>query len=654
MRSCMPTDRPSARALLAGVGLLTVLGAVLPAGPAAGATASGVGSGLLGATTAAVLPVTVVGEADVVPDAQRARLVRVGGTATRVAGPDRYATAVALARATYPTGAGRVVLATGATFPDAVVAGALAARVRGPLLLVPPTGLPSVVAAELRRLHPARLQVVGGVGAVPEPVVVAARAAAGGGSVTVSRLAGPDRYRTAVGVAATFPAPTGGVVLASGADFPDALAGTPLAAVLSGPVLLTPPDRLPVEVSGQLTRLRPARLVVAGGLAAVSAPAAAAAATAAGRPVERAAGADRYATAAALAQLMQRTTRVSGVFVTTGSDFPDATVASAAGGAAAAPLLLTSPTAARGAALAAEVGRLRGVGRWVQLTLDIVSRMRALPDPAHAAYLSAYAADTLARLYGWADPEVAVELARLRAARKAGGGYGLDITYDWALDGTVNPAGTRYLVTVTDHVGRALLDGYAAGAVGAAELRELVGLVLHWPRVRGDSACLAYSDSGFDNGLCVYNVSSGAAWFLRAASDAGIRVSGQLELAGLLAAHDAARYDGSGWWPYSSATSGRQDWNHNAAMVESHLLLTPPLGRAALDLGLAQGWSHPDPAARTFDDAMGYLRLLPYGCASRTGADSAARLVAAAQRVASDAAQLALWSARTAQACGPD
>jgi len=293
MRSCMPTDRPSARALLAGVGLLTVLGAVLPAGPAAGATASGVGSGLLGATTAAVLPVTVVGEADVVPDAQRARLVRVGGTATRVAGPDRYATAVALARATYPTGAGRVVLATGATFPDAVVAGALAARVRGPLLLVPPTGLPSVVAAELRRLHPARLQVVGGVGAVPEPVVVAARAAAGGGSVTVSRLAGPDRYRTAVGVAATFPAPTGGVVLASGADFPDALAGTPLAAVLSGPVLLTPPDRLPVEVSGQLTRLRPARLVVAGGLAAVSAPAAAAAATAAGRPVETIAYANR-------------------------------------------------------------------------------------------------------------------------------------------------------------------------------------------------------------------------------------------------------------------------------------------------------------------------------------------------------------------------
>ncbi len=610
-------------------------------------------TGLLGATTAAGLPATVVGEQDVVPQAQQLRLGRVGGSVSRVAGPNRYLTAVQVSRRFHPEGAAEVVLATGSAFPDAMVAGPLAARLGAPLLLVTAASLPAAVAAELTRLGPRRVTVVGGPAVVGDAVLAAARAAAGGSAVTTRRLAGQDRYGTAQRVAATFPAGVPGVVLATGANFPDAVASIPLAHAMSGPLVISPPTALPAGTRGELIRLRPARLVVAGEADVVPAAVAAAAGTATGRTPERVAGRDRYATAAALAESVAEIRALRGVFVATGLNFPDALTAGAAAATTGSALLLTAPGSLRSAVLAADVARLRGVGRWVQLALDAVARTRALPDTAHAAYLRAYLADSYARLYGWADPEVTEQLTAMRASRRPGGGYGLDVAYDAFHDGTVNPTSTRYLVTITDHVGRALLDGLAAGAVSSAEVGDLVDRVLAWPRTTGDPACLAYSDSPNDRRWCVYNVSSGAGWFLRAAWDLGVRRSGQLELAELVAAHDRAIEDGTGWWPYSNATPGvRQDWNHNAWTIEAHLTLSPALGTRALGQVMAGGPSHPDPALRLPDDAMGYLRLLPFACGHRTGVDAAARTIIAQQRIASDAGQVALWAARTAQACG--
>jgi hypothetical protein len=95
----------------------------------AGATpADAAGGGLVGQSAAAVLPVTALGSAGVVSDAHLARLGRVGGSAGRLGGADRYATAVAVSRSIAPTGTREVVLATGAAFPDALAAGPHAAN----------------------------------------------------------------------------------------------------------------------------------------------------------------------------------------------------------------------------------------------------------------------------------------------------------------------------------------------------------------------------------------------------------------------------------------------------------------------------------------------------------------------------------------------
>ncbi len=189
--------------------------------------------------------VTIVGgsravSADVA-DAVRARTSQP--EVTRLAGADRYATAVAVARAAGPARDGAVALASGAAFPDALAAGALAAvDDRVPTLLTPPDRLPSSVADALEELSGGQVLVVGGEAAV-SPAVVDAVEARG---LSVRRLAGSERYGTAVAVGRearqrALRAPQT-PVLASGARFADALAAGAAAARTGGLLLLTPAE----------------------------------------------------------------------------------------------------------------------------------------------------------------------------------------------------------------------------------------------------------------------------------------------------------------------------------------------------------------------------------------------------------------------------
>jgi cell wall-associated NlpC family hydrolase len=210
--------------------------------------------------------------------ASGAALVGLGAAATspvptgrspvsRLAGPDRYATAAAISAATFSPGVPAVYLATGLDFPDAL-AGAAAAGGRGPVLLASDSGLSAVTSAELHRLAPGHVVVLGGTSSVSAATATAASAAAG---AAVSRLAGPDRYATAAAIsAATFSPGVPAVYLATGLDFPDALAGA-AAAGGRGPILLVTADTLPNAAAGELRRLAADSTTVLGGLASVGA-----------------------------------------------------------------------------------------------------------------------------------------------------------------------------------------------------------------------------------------------------------------------------------------------------------------------------------------------------------------------------------------------
>lgn len=155
------------------------------------------------------------------------------------------------------------------------------------------------------------------------------------GPTPVIRLAGQDRFDTGVHVsrfawadardtAAPAGSHPGAVVLATGRAFPDALAGVPLAAKVTGDLLLTDPGTLTPEVRDEIRRVLPAdgkhTVYVLGGTSAIS-PAVVKELTGLGYHVERLGGADRFATSLLIAHTIGDPAHV---VVARGDDFADA------------------------------------------------------------------------------------------------------------------------------------------------------------------------------------------------------------------------------------------------------------------------------------------------------------------------------------------
>lgn len=275
--------------------------------------------------------------------------MRLDAATLRVGGPDRYATAVELSKRTFPDAAAPVpvaYLATGANFPDALAAGA-ATRGDGPVLLVPGSTTPQIVLDELRRLHPAELVVVGGSAVVSDDAMAAASEAA---QVAALRVSGPDRYSTAAGLSETTFAPGVPIAyLATGVNFPDALAAGAAAAQLGGPVLLTAPGALPAATLAELTRLRPQRIVVVGGATVVSGGVLNRLAGLAPQAV-RLGGGDRYETAFMIARDLGAPASMHTVGLASGLGFADALAAGPAVAAAGGSLLLVGAAVTPGLA----------------------------------------------------------------------------------------------------------------------------------------------------------------------------------------------------------------------------------------------------------------------------------------------------------------
>jgi peptidoglycan-N-acetylglucosamine deacetylase len=213
-----------------------------------------------------------------------ATLAKAAGTRPRVriAGPDRAATAAAVAQHVFPGGAPTVYLARGANSVDAVAGGTLTG---GPILLTGRDGttLPAATTAAIEALGPDRVVALGGAGAVSAGAL--AQAAAGR---PASRLAGADRYATSTAIARQqFPRGSPGVYLArgDGSSYVDAVA----AGVLTrGPVLLVngPCDWLPSSVASYLATVRPTRVTALGGTGSICEPLLRQAARAASPPVD--------------------------------------------------------------------------------------------------------------------------------------------------------------------------------------------------------------------------------------------------------------------------------------------------------------------------------------------------------------------------------
>ena len=167
-------------------------------------------------------------------------------------------------------------------------------------------------------------------------------------TLTVKRLAGPDRIDTAIAVAQEgWPtpnpkgtSPTRRVILARSDDYADALAGAPLAEKYKAPILITPSHALDPRVLAEIKRQNPEEVIVLGSEGAVGAEVIEALQRE-GIPasqIRRIQGINRYETAAAIAEQLGGT--ISTAYIVTGEDFPDALGAAAVAAQKGAPILL--------------------------------------------------------------------------------------------------------------------------------------------------------------------------------------------------------------------------------------------------------------------------------------------------------------------------
>lgn len=266
----------------------------------------------------------------------------------RLAGADRWQTAAAIARATYPGGADPLV-ARGDDFPDALTS----VNLGGPVLLTPFADLPPATAALLREWRPTTVGVLGSTAVVSTRVEQQVRAL----STTTTRTGGRDRYETAAQTyygAYTFesdvPALVDGLrtgLLTSGQQFADAMTAAPVAAAETLPLLLTASDRLPAATRAALeydggsdTGLE--QVIVVGGPSAVS-DAVLREVEGLGLEVRRVSGADRQATAIAVFALAEQEFGwdLDHVHLARGDGFADAVAVGAHAGVEQAPVLLT-------------------------------------------------------------------------------------------------------------------------------------------------------------------------------------------------------------------------------------------------------------------------------------------------------------------------
>ena len=270
----------------------------------------------------------------------------------RLAGANRFATAAAISASEFDPGVPAAYVATGGNFPDALAGGPVAALNGGPILLL--SSIPGATAAELTRLQPQKIVILGGTGVVSAADAAALAAFTAG---PVERLSGANRFATAAAISASEFSPGVPVAyVATGANFPDALAGGPVAAINGGPILLVNADSIPAATALELVRLQAQKIVILGGTGVVSDTVATQLAFLTAGAVERLAGANRFATAAAISA-SQFNPGVDVVYVATGANFPDALAGGPVAGINSGPILPVNQNNIPGAT-AAELTRL--------------------------------------------------------------------------------------------------------------------------------------------------------------------------------------------------------------------------------------------------------------------------------------------------------
>ncbi len=106
--------------------------------------------------------IVIFGGPNTITPAVEASLHAYAASVERWSGPDRFTTSTAITQKAYSTPGGTIFIASGRVYTDALSGAPVAGTMESPVLLVDTDALPDAVGAEIDRLKPSRIVILGG------------------------------------------------------------------------------------------------------------------------------------------------------------------------------------------------------------------------------------------------------------------------------------------------------------------------------------------------------------------------------------------------------------------------------------------------------------------------------------------------------------
>ncbi|TGE33802.1 cell wall-binding repeat-containing protein [Desulfosporosinus sp. Sb-LF] len=247
----------------------------------------------------------------------------------RISGYNQYDTSSDIAKEGWPQ-SDYAILAYGENFPDAIAAAPLAKKYNAPILLTEAQILTPITRKTMQDLKVKSVYLVGGTAVVSLTVENQVKDL----GINVTRLAGEDRYDTAIEIAKEL-GDVQELSVVSGDDYADALSISPIAAQKNAPIILVPSDHLTNSIKSYLNSSNISHTYLVGTAAQINESVSTQFAN-----VERITGGDKYVRNVALVDRFNSNFDLSKIFLATGNGFADALAGSAYAASCAAPILL--------------------------------------------------------------------------------------------------------------------------------------------------------------------------------------------------------------------------------------------------------------------------------------------------------------------------
>ncbi|WP_425538184.1 cell wall-binding repeat-containing protein [Microaceticoccus formicicus] len=188
-----------------------------------------------------VKEVVIIGGKNSVSGKVANKLIDNGIAARRISSNNRYSTALEIAKKLSELKKyNKAIVVNAYDHPDALSAGAYSGKMGYPIIYTDPSGIGDYTVNTLKSYGVKEIIIVGGTNSVSDAVKTKIENM----GLKVVRIGGKNRYETSLNFANKFYPNPKTITIANGQDFPDALAGGPVAAANNAPLLLTPPNSL--------------------------------------------------------------------------------------------------------------------------------------------------------------------------------------------------------------------------------------------------------------------------------------------------------------------------------------------------------------------------------------------------------------------------